>query len=104
MANRSPGTRRSFLKLGALLVPAVAAPTVAYSFLWGRREIECGMVLPHSSSILPDELDQLRARGWTINISDNPMTPLSAIKCGPPTEAEIAALDAWALKRYGLMC
>ncbi len=26
--------RRNFLKLGALFVPVVAAPTVAYSFLW----------------------------------------------------------------------
>jgi len=30
--------RRSFLKLGALFVPAVAAPTVVYSFLWARQE------------------------------------------------------------------
>jgi hypothetical protein len=29
-------TRRDFLKLGALFVPVVAAPTVAYSFLWAR--------------------------------------------------------------------
>jgi hypothetical protein len=28
--------RRSFIKLGALFVPAVAAPTVAYSFLWAK--------------------------------------------------------------------
>ncbi len=26
--------RRGFLKLGSLFVPVVAAPTVAYSFLW----------------------------------------------------------------------
>jgi hypothetical protein len=30
--------RRSFMKLGAILVPAVAAPTVAYSFLWSKPE------------------------------------------------------------------
>lgn len=29
-------TRRDFLKLGTLFVPVVAAPTVAYSFLWAR--------------------------------------------------------------------
>ena len=28
--------RRGFLKLGALFVPVVAAPTVAYSFLWAK--------------------------------------------------------------------
>ncbi len=28
-------TRRNFLKIGALFVPAVAAPTIAYSFLTG---------------------------------------------------------------------
>ncbi len=27
-------TRRGFLKLGSLFVPAVAAPAVVYSFLW----------------------------------------------------------------------
>ncbi len=32
-------TRRDFLRLGALFVPAVVAPSVAYSFLWARREI-----------------------------------------------------------------
>lgn len=30
--------RRNFLKIGALFVPVVAAPTVAYSFLWGSPE------------------------------------------------------------------
>ena len=30
--------RRNFLRLGSLFVPAVVAPTVAYSFLWARPE------------------------------------------------------------------
>jgi hypothetical protein len=30
--------RRNFLKLGALFVPVVAAPTVAYSFIWAKPE------------------------------------------------------------------
>jgi hypothetical protein len=29
--------RRNFLRLGSLLIPAVIAPTVAYSFLWERK-------------------------------------------------------------------
>jgi len=33
-------TRRDFLKLGALFVPVVAAPTVAYSFLCARSDNE----------------------------------------------------------------
>jgi hypothetical protein len=44
--------RRSFLKVGALFVPAVAAPTVAYSFLWEKpqqalpRATFCGIPFP----------------------------------------------------------
>lgn len=39
-------TRRDFLKLGALFVPVVAAPTVAYSFL------RAPMVAPDVESVL----------------------------------------------------
>jgi hypothetical protein len=38
--------RRSFMKLGALLVPAVAAPTVAYSFLWKKTAPRIIIYLP----------------------------------------------------------
>ncbi len=36
--------RRDFLKLGALFVPALAAPTVAYSFLWAPKEMTFTML------------------------------------------------------------
>lgn len=44
--------RREFLKLGALFVPAVVAPRIAYSFLWDRQEPTlprasfCGLPFP----------------------------------------------------------
>lgn len=69
--------RRSFLKVGALFVPAVAAPAVAYSFLPGdphaalvglgsddhiRYLLRCGP--ERWNAVLKEQLAEYEKRGW----------------------------------------
>jgi hypothetical protein len=53
-------TRRDFLKLGALWLPALAAPRVAYSFLRAKPEKEI------TFSLDPGGISQMAVTYWVV--------------------------------------